>query len=345
MDCLNRKMLSSRIHFGGVLTISALFAFGVIGLSSTLAQGTTTEIGADGQVTTTTEQPAANLPDAAELFAKHVKAIGGEKAIRKHKSAVSKATFNMPAMGITADMTISTAAPDKMYLDMTIPGMGSMQQGYDGKIAWAIDPMSGARIMEGDQLKQVKMQSDFYADLHYSKQYKEMQTMEKTVFADRPSYRVHTVTEFGQDSDVYFDVETGLINGMESTSDSQMGPMKTTTTLADYKDFGGIKKATTTKVSAFGQEQLLTLKSVEFDTVDMSVFDLPEEIKTMSAEQAKNKEAAEDKDGDDEGNEHADGEQDDDEGGEHAEHGDKDDDGGEHAEHDDDDDDDDGGGH
>ena len=343
MDCLNVKKLSLRVHFGSVLTIGALLAVGMIGVSTVSAQGTTTEIGADGEVSTkTTEQPAANMPDAAELFAKHVKAIGGEKAIRKHKSSISKATFSMPAAGITADMTISSAAPDKMFLNMTIPGMGEMQQGYDGKIAWAIDPMSGARIMDGDQLKQVKMQSDFYADLNYSKQYKEMKTMEKTVFADRPSYRVHVVTEFGQDSDVYFDVETGLINGMESTSDSQMGPMKTTTTMSDYKDFGGIKKATTTKVEAFGQEQLLTLKSIDFDTVKESVFDLPEEIKTMVADQAASKEAEGD---DDEGGERAEHGDKDDDGDEHAEGDDDGDEGGEHADHEKDDDDDDDGGH
>jgi len=338
MDCLNTKKQEWGVHRNGILMLGAVLAVGFIGVTSSFAQDTKKGGEADTDTAKVVEQPAVetpapNMPDAGGLFAKHVKAIGGEKAIRKHASAISKATFSMPAMGMSAEMTITTAAPAKMLLNMTVPGMGEMQQGFDGTRAWSNDPMSGARIMDGDQMKQVAMQSDFYADLNYDKHYKKMTTMEKTVFADRPSYRVHAVTEFGQEMDLFFDEETGLLNGMESTSDSQMGPMTTTTTMTDYKDFGGIKKAATTTISAFGQEQVLTLNSVTYDTVDMSVFDLPVEIKTLLSQASEDEKAESDKDND-EGGEQAEGDHDDDEGGEHAEHDD-----------DDDDDDDDGGGH
>ena len=287
---------------GSVFALGSVVAIGALGISSdVMAQATSS-----GAVEI---QPAADLPTAADLFAKHVAAVGGEKAVRSHKSSKTKATFNMPAMGMTADMLIYSAAPNKMYLDMTIPSMGSMQQGYDGKVGWSVDPMSGARVLSGEELKQMALQADFYADLNYKDHYKEMKTLEKTVFADRPSYRVHVVTTFGSETDFFFDVENGLLNGMESTAESQMGPVKSTTVLSEYKDFGGVKHAAKTTMSAFGQEQILTLNSVEYDGVEPSVFVLPEQIKTLAAE-AKKADGDDDEDDDD----HGEGDDDDDDG-------------------------------
>lgn len=292
-----------QVATGSVFALGSVVAIGALGISSSNVMAQETSSGA------VEIQPAADLPAAADLFAKHVEAVGGEKALRSHKSSKTKATFNMPAMGMTADMVIYSAAPNKMYLDMTIPSMGSMQQGYDGLVGWSVDPMSGARVLSGEELKQLALQADYYADLNYKEHYKEMKTLEKTVFADRASYRVHVVTTFRSGTDLFFDVENGLLNGMESTAESQMGPVKSTTVLSEYKDFGGVKHAAKTVMSAFGQEQILTLNSIEYDGVEPNVFALPEPIKTLAAEAMK---ADDDDDSSASGDDDEDGKDDDD---------------------------------
>jgi hypothetical protein len=54
-----------------------------------------------------------------------------------------------------------------------------------------------------------------------------------------------------------------------------------TQTMADYKEFGGLRLPTRTTLKMAGLEQILIVQAVEFDTVSRSAFDLPADIKTL----------------------------------------------------------------
>ena len=71
------------------------------------------------------------------------------------------------------------AAPDKMVMNIET-GMGAMNQGYNGEIGWSDNPMTGAQLLDGDQLAGMKLQADFYAPLNYSKHFTAMETLEET---------------------------------------------------------------------------------------------------------------------------------------------------------------------
>lgn len=45
------------------------------------------------------------LPSAEEIRARHIDAVGGEKALRAHTSRTVKGTFEMPAMGMSGPTT------------------------------------------------------------------------------------------------------------------------------------------------------------------------------------------------------------------------------------------------
>jgi hypothetical protein len=57
--------------------------------------------------------------------------------------------------------------------------------------------------------------------------------------------------------------------------------MEATTVVSDYKDFGGILGASRIVQSVMGMDQIITINTVEYETVDLAVFELPDEIKAM----------------------------------------------------------------
>ena len=84
----------------------------------------------------------------------------------------------------------------------------------------------------------------------------------------------------GEDIEFY-DAENGLKAGAISTRDSPMGPIQSTMSWGDYKKFGKLLHPATTKVSAMNTQLIMVITSVEYGTVDPSVFAIPAQIKAL----------------------------------------------------------------
>ena len=187
----------------------------------------------------------------------------------------------MPAGGISGALEAYGAKPNKSLLKVSLGGIGEIQEGFDGTIAWAINPMTGPVLTQGKELEQKKFDADFYSDLYDASRYTSMKTVEKTTFEGRPCYKVSLVRKIGGEDFEYYDVETGLKAGASGTRETQMGPVNFTASQSDYKKFGGILVPTTLKQSASGVQQVITFTNIEFDNVPPSTFDPPAQIKAL----------------------------------------------------------------
>ena len=94
-------------------------------------------------------QPAAPLPAAEEILKRYRTAIGGEAAIKKHTSRVVAGSFEILAQNMKGDLKITAAAPDRLRLIISLPGVGDLERGYDGRVGWSLDPAVGPRLLEG----------------------------------------------------------------------------------------------------------------------------------------------------------------------------------------------------
>src|SRR3989441_8892439 len=117
-------------------TLSLLFLLPVFAVAA-LAQG--------GQQKPADSKPAGAMPTADQIVDKYVQAIGGKAAIEKQTSRVSKGSFEIPAFGASGTAEVYEKAPNKSAAFINIPGFGVVQEGFDGKTAWAQDPQSGLR--------------------------------------------------------------------------------------------------------------------------------------------------------------------------------------------------------
>jgi hypothetical protein len=243
--------------------------------------------GAAGPTQSTASAPAQSaaassaLPAPQELIARHVKAVGGREAVLAYSSRRATGTMSVPASGMEGTLEVFMAKPNKSLMRINLPGVGAMEEGFDGTHGWSINPVTGPSLLQGKQLEDRREESEFGSELTLEKNYTAMKTVEKTDFDGRPCYKVVATRKVGGEDTIYFDVETGLRAGSVATRETPMGPITATTFETGYKQFGKVKYPTRLRISTMGIEQVMTLNTIEHDTVDPNTFALPAPIKAL----------------------------------------------------------------
>jgi hypothetical protein len=225
---------------------------------------------------------AQTAPKADEIFARHVAAIGGEAAIMQLSSIKTVGTMQMVSMGITANVEAISAAPNLSSMKMTIPGMGQISNGYDGTVAWELNPMQGPRVKTETERIAAAEQSDFYGSMLFSKnRYQSYETVGAADFGGEKAWKVKTVLKSGHVVNEFFSVATGLKIGSQSTQENAKGTVDVVIVESDYKQFGPIRLATKSETLAGASKMLVTISSVDLTNVPESAFALPESIRAL----------------------------------------------------------------
>ena len=226
--------------------------------------------------------PQELLP-AEKIIERYVEAIGGVDAVRAHSSTQAQGTMELLGQGIQGEMKMYAAAPNKALMIVSFPDLGiESRQGYNGEVAWAADPMTGERILQGDELQQIVDESDYYSDLHDPSKFQSMETLEVTEYAGRLTYKVKLVYISGRETFEYFDVDNGRLVGTEGLQYSLMGAVNVRTFLSEYKQFGQLMVPTKIiQEVGPGQTVQLTLESIQYDNVELSTFALPASIEAL----------------------------------------------------------------
>lgn len=226
---------------------------------------------------------AQALPQASDIVAKYVSAIGGKDAIMKVTSLKQVATMEIPSIGMSAEMEMYSAAPNKMASKTNIPGLGEMLNGYNGTVGWDMNPMQGPRLLADKELTNMADGADFYANMLYSAdRYASMTTLGDTVINGEKAYKVKMVRKSsGKESFSFFSATSGLLLAGISTQESQMGALETTQVVSEYKKFGDLMIPTKIQQSMGPQSMTLTVKSVEINGAPESAFAVPAQVQAL----------------------------------------------------------------
>ena len=95
------------------------------------------------------------MPSARDVVDRHIAAIGGEAAYKGVKSIHATGRFEIPAQRITGDLDLFEGRPDKQLYRVNVPGVGRVENGYNGKVGWTVSPLSGPEVLSGRQLSEV----------------------------------------------------------------------------------------------------------------------------------------------------------------------------------------------
>jgi outer membrane lipoprotein-sorting protein len=229
-------------------------------------------------VTAVDEKPAqaAKLPAVSEVLAKFVEAIGGREANEKIKNRVVTGGIEISPMGIKGTMELYTAAPDKVFSNANITGIGTMMEGYDGKLAWTMNPMQGNREKSGRELLQAKIASNFYRDINLDKLYTKLEVKGVEKIGDKDAYIIVATPDGIPAETFYFDKVSGLLLRTDSTVIAPEGTAAVKTFYEDYRTVDGIKVAFKMRSVLPQYELITTISDVKHNvTIDDAKFAKP----------------------------------------------------------------------
>lgn len=223
---------------------------------------------------------ASTLPPASTLIAKYATAIGGP-AFLKAGQITTKGGLLMSAAGINATFEMVQLRPNRMQMVTTIPGVGDIQMGFDGTIAWSMDPMQGPRLLAGKELDELREEADVRAAVRAPELFSSVQTVSDTTINGERCYMVKLTWKSGRETFDCYSPASGLLVASKNVQQTAMGPIPVTTLYADYKKFGDFMAPTKTTQSMMGQQQVMTISSIEIGTGAGTTIVAPPEIKAL----------------------------------------------------------------
>ncbi|MFT4641970.1 MAG: hypothetical protein ACI8T1_005314 [Verrucomicrobiales bacterium] len=227
------------------------------------------------------ETPASKTdPKALALIDKLIKATGGEEALKKIKTRVSVSKITMAAAGVSIEVKMSQKAPNKVYVEQSIPGFMEVKQGFDGKKGWGEDTAQGFRIFEGTELEQLKREGNINRELSLKTNYPVMKMLPDADVEGKKTHVIEATSKDERKETWYLDAESGLmVQIQQKMSMGPQGEMDVTIGMKDYQEMDGIKLPMLSEIKnpAFGVVELTISRVKHNVAVNDKIFEAPEQ--------------------------------------------------------------------
>jgi hypothetical protein len=221
---------------------------------------------------------APQLKTADAVLERYKTALGGAQAIAQVQSMTVHGEIE--ATGASGKATFTYyAKPFETLIKITRPDGTEIVAGFDGKISWDITPQ-GASIDNKTPVESARRDADLQYALHQPDYFTKLELAGVTDFEGRRCYWLHGTTHWGKDNNQFYDVETGLLAGYRFEADDGSKTI-TVALFQDYKNFGGPLVATKNISRTGDQTRTFTYKSVSYEPLADSMFDLPEAVKAL----------------------------------------------------------------
>jgi predicted Zn-dependent peptidase len=188
----------------------------------------------------------------------YVKAIGGAKALMKVKDVSTK--MNTKFQGMDISITTSQKAPNKYAMAVKMGEMVIQKEVYDGK-AGKQQSMQGKKDLEGESLEDIKAQAILNPEMNYENLGYKLNLKGIEAVNGKDAYIMEVISPKGKKSMEWYDVESKLKVRTSQTTNSEMGPVISTTDILEYKDVNGLKFPSVISISG-AMSMKLTAESI-----------------------------------------------------------------------------------
>lgn len=215
-------------------------------------------------------------PKAAEILEKMSAATTGGN-IDDIKTMVVVGTMEMP-QNMSASSIMYYKQGGKILQKVTIEAMGVEQvSGCDGDECFMVDPMMGARILEGQEKESMIQQSDPAANLKWRDNYRVYRYEGEDTFEDKPVHKVYMESKAGLKQTSFIDAESFLTLKNDVKMSTPMGNMNVVQIFRDYRDVHeGFLLPFRIDIQMMQQNMALVTEEVEINTeIPDSKFTLP----------------------------------------------------------------------
>jgi hypothetical protein len=221
----------------------------------------------------------AELKTADAVLERYKRALGGVEAIQKVQSMTVRGEAESSARPGKSTF-VYYAMPFKSLMKLIRPDGTEVTTGFDGKVSWTITPQ-GASIDKDAPVDAIRRDVDLQYALHQPDYFRKLELAGVTDFEGHRCYWLHGTTNWGKDNNQFYDVDTGLLVGYRFESDDASKTI-TIDLFQDYKSFGGPLMATKNVFRTGDRSGTRTYKSVSYEPLADSLFELPEAIKRLN---------------------------------------------------------------
>ncbi len=215
----------------------------------------------------------AQLPSVQQVYDKFATAVGGRDAWSKVQGRTDRGTADITFAGLSGTYERYSGAPNKMRMIIDL-GMAKVDQGFDGAVGWAVQPMGAATRMSPEQEKSLGESMQVGATFLDASRFSTATVDAKDVFDGVECYKVSITSKLGEARTEYFEVATGLRRGV--VTKTPMGDQQSI--FREYKAFEGKQIATKMVQSTPQGDVIITTVDVSFALPDPSLFKVPDGI-------------------------------------------------------------------
>ena len=226
----------------------------------------------------TADKSGATLPPgrtASAILADSVKATGGDLPWKAHHVIETRTQIEYAKMAITGTRTQTVTWKNKSLAVTSIPNVGEVKEGTNGRVVWAEDPVNGLRILVGAEALQFKLESTWNLERNMKRLFPKI-----TVTADTDEGRAMECLELtpriGQPLVTCYDAETHLQVLQKGTAATPQGDVPFTSRIKGWKEFEGLKLPEVVEMTTGPIDFSARLLEVAFDKpIDEKMFEIP----------------------------------------------------------------------
>lgn len=225
-----------------------------------------------------TVEPGAARPTGADVLARYVEATGGRAAYEQLDSRIIRGSFEGRVLFFEFSGTFTTwqKHPRKLKTEARARLLGReivFVAATDGSNAWQ-GGGNEIRMLDGPRRDSFIRQADLRLVLTPESHYPQIEYRGDEVYQGALCRRVELQTAQGDTETRFYDVDSGLLNGMSARRKGAADAF--TMRVSDYQDVGGLKEPTRFEFSIFGGTVVWQHDAIEHNVeIDDSVFALP----------------------------------------------------------------------
>ncbi len=220
------------------------------------------------------------LPEADQILDKWNEARGGREALDRVRTVWSKGRFEIPAMGLVAEIISWVADSGRTRASITSPALGDIEQGGDGTFYWERSSMAGSKLKKGCDLWRARKEAAAGSYTDWKDWYRSVNTHAADTVNGVPAWKVLATPEKCEAETLWFDRSSGLLLKQASIVQTDQGDIPLEIFPLDYREVSGLMLPFRVKQSLMRGLQVM---EVTIDTLAINV-DLPENVFQPPAE-------------------------------------------------------------
>src|ERR1022692_80283 len=163
------------------------------------------------------------LPTGEAVLDKYIEVTGGKAAYEKKNTEVSTGVMEFIGKGVKGKIMSYQAAPTKSYTVVEIDGIGKMEEGTDGVVAWERSALKGPRLKSGEEKAVALRAASIQHDIHWRDFFQKVECTGVEPIDGAVCYRVMLTPKDGQPETRYYDKKTSLLVRTNMIMKTEMG--------------------------------------------------------------------------------------------------------------------------